>query len=329
MANPQLENGYMKLANEVIDQVIRHGFSKRHLNILLFIWRMSYGFNKKSATITRLSDFSLCGVGKQNVKAELEQLEDCRVIHWDRKNNKFTFNKNHNEWKITPIKGWKEEEFDSIVHQNLQEKFSKQEQSSSQNKNLKDENGSRNKNISEDRKDESSQNKNNKNKKVLKTRTYRFLKQELHKPLTLCRTRLGWVPKDSIKDISNKDIKDNSNSNPFTFFEKNISPLSPHAIDRLTDWTETFEDNVIIFAMELSVESDKRSMNYINAVLSNWTKSGVKNLNDAKRASEEFKSSRGAKNNVVQIPDYSRKEDSNEVSNESTPNGFGHVKLYR
>ena len=82
--------------------------------------------------------------------------------------------------------------------------------------------------------------------------------------------------------------------------------------------------------MELSVESGKRSMNYINAVLSNWSKTGIKNINDAKRASEEFKAGHITKNksNVVQIPDY-RKEESNESSNGKYVEGYGHVKLYK
>ena len=164
MASPQLENGHTRIANEIMDEVIRRNFSKRQKDILHLIWRLSYGFGKKTALIPKMKHFTLCGVTKQNVKAELEHLETCKVISWERETNRFTFNKNHEEWIITPGKGFDSEDYKELVNLNIQEKFLKQEQ-----------NGSQNKNNSKAEHERSSQNKN---KEVLKIRTFEFLKQE-------------------------------------------------------------------------------------------------------------------------------------------------------
>lgn len=54
MADVQLENGYIRIATELIDEVIRRDFSKRQLAILHFIIRLSYGCHKKIVSLKNL-----------------------------------------------------------------------------------------------------------------------------------------------------------------------------------------------------------------------------------------------------------------------------------
>jgi len=46
--NPQIEDGYTKIANELLEAITSYDFSKRQLKVLLFIIRKTYGFNKKT-----------------------------------------------------------------------------------------------------------------------------------------------------------------------------------------------------------------------------------------------------------------------------------------
>ena len=53
--------------------------------------------------------------------------------------------------------------------------------------------------------------------------------------------------------------------------------------------------DLIIYAMQISVEANKRTIQYIKAILNNWKKAGIKTLADAKQdnkkgrtAEEEF-----------------------------------------
>lgn len=48
--------------------------------------------------------------------------------------------------------------------------------------------------------------------------------------------------------------------------------------------------DVIIYAMQLSVESNSRNINYIKAILNNWSKKGIKTLIEAKEENNCFKS---------------------------------------
>lgn len=49
------------------------------------------------------------------------------------------------------------------------------------------------------------------------------------------------------------------------------------------------DSDVIIYAMQLAVESNIRTINYIKAILNNWSKAGVKTLVQAKEENMSFK----------------------------------------
>ena len=47
---------------------------------------------------------------------------------------------------------------------------------------------------------------------------------------------------------------------------------------------------MVIYAMQISVEANKRTIQYIKAILNNWQKAGIKTLVDAKRESKRSRS---------------------------------------
>ncbi|MCM3128991.1 replication protein [Paenibacillus provencensis] len=117
MTDSRKKNGFVAVANEIWDEVIRRDFSKRQKDILLFIWRLSYGCNQPTAIIPMQKDFALCGVGAGHIGAELRQLEKTNVIH--RMNNEYSFNENHEQWDISSNKGWDKSRYGDLVHINL------------------------------------------------------------------------------------------------------------------------------------------------------------------------------------------------------------------
>lgn len=74
MASPQVEDGYTRIASELLDAIILFDFSKRQAKVLLAIIRRTYGFNKKSddITVTRLAQYT--GLARSNVSATLDEL---------------------------------------------------------------------------------------------------------------------------------------------------------------------------------------------------------------------------------------------------------------
>lgn len=67
------------------------------------------------------------------------------------------------------------------------------------------------------------------------------------------------------------------------FYQKNIGLITPYGVDILTDYSKEMPEELIIYAMQISVEANKRTIQYIKAILNNWQKAGIKTLVDAKK----------------------------------------------
>lgn len=192
MADTQPEKGFVRLANDLWKELIRRNFTKRQKDILLFVWRMSYGCNLKVAYIPKLKDFEICGVPATHIKNELKHLEDAKVINWDRKDRLFSIDKNYDLWQITPVMGWETERFNALIHLNLKRK-------TSQNVNFSE----------SELENETSQNMNPDFTKHEVIEEENFTKHEVKGDSNPCGCKAEEVPKDSsFKNI----IKDSSNS---------------------------------------------------------------------------------------------------------------------
>lgn len=104
MANPQKENGFTGIANEIIEKVIATPFIATHLKIILVCWRYSYGFNKKSAKLSETFIANATGISKRYISKELKTLFDCKVLKVVKEASYtsprvIAFNKNYDEWE--------------------------------------------------------------------------------------------------------------------------------------------------------------------------------------------------------------------------------------
>ena len=70
MASPQKENGYTSIANELLEQLYRRRFSASQLKILLLVIRFTYGFNRKTATLS--NTFITAGTGMHEITVSKE-----------------------------------------------------------------------------------------------------------------------------------------------------------------------------------------------------------------------------------------------------------------
>jgi hypothetical protein len=118
VVSPQLKDGFIGIANSIWDEIISRKFTERQQKILKLILRLSYGCQKKSATIPLLTNFELCGVRIQDAKKEITYLKQCKVIEWDGKQI-YSLNKNYDEWRVSLVKEWNEEKFKELISINL------------------------------------------------------------------------------------------------------------------------------------------------------------------------------------------------------------------
>lgn len=109
MDTPQLENGFTKIANEILEKLSQTYISANEWQVLIVILRRTYGFNKKSDWISNSQFSEATGIAKSNVTRVLNRLEKKRIVI--RTDNTLSFNKNYAEWEdkklseqITPKK---------------------------------------------------------------------------------------------------------------------------------------------------------------------------------------------------------------------------------
>lgn len=108
---------------------------------------------------------------------------------------------------------------------------------------------------------------------------------------------------DNERDNDNEHERDNDNNNNdvvgdscvdglqdvIDFYQNNIGLITPYAVEVFTDYAKEMPCDVIVYAMQKSVEANKRSIQYIKGTLNNWQKAGVKTLIQAKEESQKFK----------------------------------------
>lgn len=101
MADVQPENGYTKIAHELLERLALTKLSPTQYRIILAVWRYTYGFNRKEHEMSLTFISNAIGADKRNIQRELKGLEEMKIIHQEVKSGsyrKITFNKNYDEW---------------------------------------------------------------------------------------------------------------------------------------------------------------------------------------------------------------------------------------
>lgn len=101
LADIQLEHGYTRIANGILEHMAKIKLSPTQYRILFIVWRCTYGFQKKEHEMSLSFICEATGLDKRNIQRELKSLEEKKIIHQEIKNGsyrKLSFNKNYDEW---------------------------------------------------------------------------------------------------------------------------------------------------------------------------------------------------------------------------------------
>ena len=104
MASPQIENGYLKIANEIIDFLIHYKLRGEEWLILLTVWRKTYGYNKTDDKIS-LSQFAeLTHLKRANVVRAIKGLVSKGILASIKSDTSeptsYSFIKDYEKWKV-------------------------------------------------------------------------------------------------------------------------------------------------------------------------------------------------------------------------------------
>lgn len=96
MANPQKENGYTPIANELLEALGRHRFAGSEVRVLLAVLRYTYGFNRKTADLSLSFLARATGMRRERVVDAVRILGRKNVLL--RQKSRCAFNKNWEQW---------------------------------------------------------------------------------------------------------------------------------------------------------------------------------------------------------------------------------------
>ena len=97
---PQLENGYIRIANEIVDALMKINISCYQMRVLLCIFRKTYGYNKKEDWISVSQIVTSTGIYKAHVSRAKSELLKRHLVTSN--GNKITFQKDSSLWCELP-----------------------------------------------------------------------------------------------------------------------------------------------------------------------------------------------------------------------------------
>lgn len=102
MANPQVENGHIRIANDLYDAMLLFPFSKRQLLVALAILRLTYGWSKKIDRISYGQIAKVTRLDRRNVIRAMAELEKMKVVSKQPlvQANVIGINKDFDSWKV-------------------------------------------------------------------------------------------------------------------------------------------------------------------------------------------------------------------------------------
>jgi len=103
MASPQLENGYARIANEILEALAKYGLPKQEIQIVMVIFRHTYGYGKKTAYIKHKTFKDQTLMDKFQISRARKNLINRNIVIVDKNCNGlgliYRFNKNYHTWQ--------------------------------------------------------------------------------------------------------------------------------------------------------------------------------------------------------------------------------------
>jgi phage replication O-like protein O len=116
IGNPQLEKGYTRIANELLQVLCFSKFSSAELRIILLLIRQTYGWRRKKAFLTASQISNACLISLRHTKRVISKLikENVLIREKDEKGNFLIgLNKRYLQWHVWKSCGKKSPRGDS------------------------------------------------------------------------------------------------------------------------------------------------------------------------------------------------------------------------
>jgi phage replication O-like protein O len=100
---PQLEDGFTRLANDLLDALVRAGLTARQWTVVMALVRKTYGFNKREDDIGLSQLVAMTGLDKANISRTLRELVEQGIVHRSvgKHGHILSINKRSDQWGLS------------------------------------------------------------------------------------------------------------------------------------------------------------------------------------------------------------------------------------
>jgi phage replication O-like protein O len=102
VANPQKENGFSPISNELLEAISLSDINGHESRIFWHIIRFTYGYGRKTFPINYPKSSKLVGIDRHNIYRTIKSLSNMNMVIKD--GDEIGINKNYEEWTCYPGK---------------------------------------------------------------------------------------------------------------------------------------------------------------------------------------------------------------------------------
>ncbi|WP_026593193.1 DnaD domain-containing protein [Bacillus sp. UNC437CL72CviS29] len=140
-----------------------------------------------------------------------------------------------------------------------------------------------------------------KNKELVHMFLQRCLEEELNIPLLLEHFGMpveasDMIPQEVVQECAVNEVEEeieveevNPGSSVYTFYEQNFGSLSSYAAKELSEWITDLSEELVLKALQITYENNKRTLAYVKGILRDWHRKGYTKLSEVEEAAVKFR----------------------------------------
>ena len=90
-------------------------------------------------------------------------------------------------------------------------------------------------------------------------------------------------------EVEEEVIEEETGSRVFSFYEQHFGSLSPFAVEELSAWMEDLSEELVLKALQIAFENNKRTIAYVKGILRGWHGKGFTKVCEVEADTASFR----------------------------------------
>ncbi|SFC81509.1 DnaD and phage-associated domain-containing protein [Bacillus sp. 491mf] len=128
-----------------------------------------------------------------------------------------------------------------------------------------------------------------KSKQFVQMFLQKCLEEEMNIPLLVAHFGIPVETPEEEPESCGAEKEIEPGTNVFAFYEQNFGSLSPYTAEELTAWIEDLSEELVIKALQIAHENNKRTLAYVKGILRDWHGKGFTRVSEVEEAAVKFR----------------------------------------